>query len=118
MNMDWKKVYKLPFRCDDYNYVWADNGTMTLTFDIDYCEEDKRDVILKVVNKLNGDSSVKFKKKFELIDDIEFYYDNEFVFTIRGWGHLTSPGGLKLSEDKAANIQDDFAKWILNTLNS
>ena len=116
--MDWKEVYKLPFKYDDYNYVWADNGTMTLTFDIDYCEEDKRDVILKVVNKLNGDSSIKFKNKFELKDDIEFYYDNEFVFTIRGWGHLTSPGGRNLSMDEAANIQDDFAQWILKTLNN
>ena len=88
---------------------------MTLTFDIDYCEEDKRDVILKVVKKLNGDSSIKFKKKFEL-EEIEFYYDNEFVFTIRGWGHLT--GVLKLSEIEAEKTQDDFALWILETLNS
>ena len=113
--MDWKKVYKLPFKYDDYNYVWADNGTMTLTFDIDYCEEDKRDVILKVVKKLNGDSSIKFKKKFEL-EEIEFYYDNEFVFTIRGWGYLT--GVLKLSEIEAEKTQDDFALWILETLNN
>ena len=89
---------------------------MTLTFDIDYCEEDKRDVILKVVKKLNGDSSIKFKKKFELRDNIEFYYDDEFVFTIRGWGHLT--GVLKLSEIEAEKTQDDFALWILETLNS
>jgi hypothetical protein len=88
---------------------------MTLTFDIDYCEEDKRDIILKVVKKLNGDSSIKFKKKFEL-EEIEFYYDNEFVFTIRGWGHLT--GVLKLSEIEAEKTQDDFALWILETLNS
>jgi hypothetical protein len=113
--MDWRKVYKLPFKYDDYNYVWADNGTMTLTFDIDYCEENKRDIILKVVKKLNGDSSIKFKKKFEL-EEIEFYYDNEFVFTIRGWGHLT--GVLKLSEIEAEKTQDDFALWILETLNS
>jgi hypothetical protein len=53
-----------------------------------------------------------------LKDDIEFYYDNEFVFTIRGWGHLTSPGGRNLSMDEAANIQDDFAQWILETLNN
>ena len=51
-------------------------------------------------------------------DDIEFYYDNEFVFTIRGWGHLTSPGGLHLSEIEAEKTQDDFALWILETLNS
>ena len=116
--MDWKKVYKLPFKYDDYNYVWADNGTMTLTFDIPYCETDNRDMIYNVVNKLNGDSSIKFKKKFELRDEIEFYYDNEFVFTIRGWGHLTSPGGLHLSEIEAEKTQDDFALWILETLNS
>jgi GH24 family phage-related lysozyme (muramidase) len=70
---------------------------------------------LKVVKKLNGDSSIKFKKKFEL-EEIEFYYDNEFVFTIRGWGHLT--GVLKLSEIEAEKTQDDFALWILETLNS
>jgi len=35
---------------------------------------------------------------------------------IRGWGYLIGTGGLNLSAEKAAKIQDDFGNWIVETL--
>ncbi len=40
-----------------------------------------------------------------------------FVFSVRGWGHLTGIGGLHLPENGAARIQDDFIAYILKRLN-
>ena len=54
--MDWKEVYQLPLRSDSGSYVWSNNGTMTFTFDFDYDYGEKRKMIEKIVEKLNGNS--------------------------------------------------------------
>ena len=53
--MDWREVYQLPLRSDSGSYVWSNNGTMTFTFDFDYDYGEKRKMIKKIVEKLNGD---------------------------------------------------------------
>lgn len=42
---------------------------------------------------------------------------NNYIL-IRGWGNLTGTGAHHLPEDEAANIQDTFAEFIVNRLNS
>lgn len=39
------------------------------------------------------------------------------IFDMRGWGHLTGGGGLNLSYEEAAKLQDDLAKKIIETMN-
>jgi hypothetical protein len=117
--MDWREVYQLPFTYDvNGGYVWANNGTMTLTFDFDYDYGERRCIAKKIVDKLNGDTSIKFDSDFTLYDNIYFHYGKEFVFCIRGWGELTSQCCRNLTSEDAANVQDNFAKWILETLNN
>ena len=116
--MDWREVYQLTLRSDSGSYVWSNNGTMTFTFDFDYDYGEKRKMIEKIVEKLNGNSSIKFDSDFTIQDGIDFYYAGEYAFCIRGWGHLTGTGALHLSDAEAVSIQDDFAKWVLETLNS
>ena len=36
---------------------------------------------------------------------------------VRGWGRLTGGGALALPADKAMKIQDDFGRWVAETLN-
>ena len=112
--MDWREIYQLPLRSDSGGYVWSNNGTMTFTFDFDY----DYGIIEKIVEKLNGDSSIKFDSDFTIQDGIDFYYAREYAFCIRGWGHLTGTGALHLSGNEAVSIQDGFAKWVLETLNN
>lgn len=116
--MDWKKVYQLPFKSDEIGYVWANNGTMTLMFGYDCETFEEMNFIKKVVDKLNGDSSIKFDSNFEMKDSIVFYYDNEYSFCVRGWGCLTGVGGYNLSDEEATKTQNEFVNWILETLNS
>ena len=116
--MDWREIYQLPLRYDSGGYVWSNNGTMTFTFDFDYDYGEKRKMIKKIVEKLNGDSSIKFDSDFTIQDGIDFYYAGEYAFCIRGWGHLTGTGALHLSGNEAVSIQDGFAKWVLETLNN
>jgi hypothetical protein len=91
---------------------------MTFTFDFDYDYGEKRKMIEKIVEKLNGDSSIKFDSEFTMQDGIDIYYNGEYAFCVRGWGRLTGVGALHLSDAEAVSIQDDFVKWVLETLNS
>lgn len=38
------------------------------------------------------------------------------IMLVRGWGYLIGTGGLNLSAEEAAKIQDDFGNWIVETL--
>lgn len=41
------------------------------------------------------------------------------VLDIRGWGYLTGTGGgLAIKQELAAEIQDQFAEWVVHTLNA
>lgn len=40
------------------------------------------------------------------------------IALIRGWGMLTGVGGYNLPADKAAEIQDAFAKYCVKMLNN
>lgn len=114
--MNWKTIYKLPLRYDDVGYVWSNNDMMAISFSDNY--DTKQHEVEMIVNRLNGDSSITFDKKFTIQDNIDFYYGNEYAFCIRGWGRLTSSGGYNLTDEQAINIQDSFAEWILETLNN
>lgn len=114
--MNWKDVYKLPLHVQELedghvlNYVWAENGAMSLMFGRGITEHDKY-MIVKVIN---GDINKAIP---------ELSYDNGTIkhgdrdlVTIRGWGHLTGVGGLNLDGEKAAEIQDEFAKYVFERL--
>lgn len=55
----------------------------------------------------------------------EFFYKNGEIFEkesgkmilyLRGWGYLTGIGGLNLSGEEAATIQDEFGAYIVEKL--
>ena len=78
--MNWREVYQLPLRSDSGSYVWSNNGTMTFTFDFDYDYGEKRKMIKKIVEKLNGNSSIKFDSDFTIQDGIDFYMLANMLF--------------------------------------
>ena len=74
----------------------------------------------KIVELLN-DPTIKFEPKNKL--NLKFNEDNAIIYNddkefiiIRGWGHLT--GTLNLDGESASKIQNDFANYILETLNN
>lgn len=113
---DWTGVWQLPLSYD-YGYAFSENRVMALTFD---CDDDEAQ---KIVDVINGDSNEKITNLH--YDETEFFNfsiksDDESIkkplFCVRGWGHLIGPGGLGLSEERAAELQDEFIEFIKERL--
>lgn len=120
--MDFKNFYKLPLKLDfDGDLVFTKDDVRAFDFNIKYPEY--RDIknqqfIIDIINNKNEN-----KNKIPLVYSQGTIYvrgkekDNtilkEFII-IRGFGHLT--GTLKLTDNKAKVIQDNFAKFIIKQL--
>ena len=118
---NFKKYYKFPLHADNMGvYVKTIDEEKALMFTVSL--ED--DVIQNIVDKLNGKSKKKiFSKTFSkwyIQNGIEIWYATTKVMIIRGWGmlHGIGNGCYKLPEEEAIKIQDEFAQYVVDTLNS
>lgn len=124
--MNFKKYFKLPLRLDfDGDLVFTDDDLRAFDFTtkkdykkFDFSDKNSQQLIVGIINgdvKMSSTGSMVYSQGTIYIRDKE--KDNnilrEFII-IRGYGHLT--GTLKLNENKAKSIQDDFAKFIIKQL--
>lgn len=129
----WRDVWTLPLHFEQYCPFMMLDSKSIRAFDFewraweDYDHEfDRATEYLKkrIVDKLNGEQA-----EIDLLKD--FKYDGGMIratytvngkeydiMLIRAWGHLTGTGGLHLPVKKAAELQDGFGKYIIDTLNS
>lgn len=131
---DWKEVYVLPLELDKHAdfMAWGDNKNINaLDFDYNFWDDVnnmdyKTSLKIKnqIIDKINGVDGIVIEEVYNFTYDDGVFYaylakdqQKYEVFTIRGWGHLTSPGGLHLTGNEAAKIQDDFGAYILERLN-
>ena len=73
----------------------------------------------KIINILNGDDSQSIEHPLKYEDGyISIKKEDKWfkIMLVRGWGYLIGTGGLNLSAEEAAKIQDDFGNWIVETL--
>ena len=126
---NFNEVYKFPLRADKYlpSMVWTADGNSAFDFvtgtndDIEVDEFITLETANKYLDVINGKQKSQFTETF-VYEDSYIYYkdDNEDlhpVISIRGWGHLISPGGLNLSVEDAIKVQDDFGNYIVEKLN-
>lgn len=75
--------------------------------------EQQNDIIALVNGEKKGtvEGTVTYDK-----DEGTIKIDGKILLLVRGWGHLTSPGGLNLPSETAAFLQDAFAEHIVNKL--
>ena len=106
----WEEVYKLPLVYDGYNYAWSNNDNMALMFEFGLSNEDCQ----RIVNILNDKAEGNIENLTH--DAHEFFADGQYIFCVRGWGFLTGIGGLNLSQEKAAELQDGFINFIYEKL--
>lgn len=110
---EFNKYFKLPLVHDDIAsfMVWDSDDNRAF----DFCFDDK-ETQKKIVNKLNGKESKSIDNELSFEDGF-VYADGIKLLFIRSWGRLTGTGGgLGLSPEKAAEIQDGFCQWIIDTL--
>lgn len=111
---NWKDIYKLPLVLDDIiRWVWDSNDNFVFQFTTDD-EETTKNIIDLLNNK--SDISIIGNKFYHINGSVYDNQDNQIIL-IRGWGNLTGTGSHNLKEEEAANIQDTFAEYIVNTLN-
>lgn len=110
--MDWRKVWELPLKADDYgSYAWGNNDTMALTVDVD-----DYTLLEEIVDAIN-DTKPFTRGGVWTAKGCDIFCNEEYVMCARGWSELTSPNCLGLSQKEAAETQDDFIEYILSKLN-
>lgn len=110
--MTWRDAFELPFQADCLGvYIYDDNERVVLNVGVD---EDYR---LKILNVLNGGKEYFIHLPFTAEDGRIRDSAGKVVLVVRGWGYLTGTGGLNLSPEEAAKIQDELQEWIVNKLN-
>ncbi len=117
--MTFKEVYKFPLKVDEYCPIitWTDNKQRAFDWCVDVSPEKQQELI----DMINGTKQRQFKYKFYR-EGIKIYSENPIfkgkpILLIRGWGYLTSIGGLHLDVNTAAQIQDEFGDYIVEQLN-
>lgn len=111
--MTFRDIYEFPLRLDRViDWVYDNKNQFVFQFetDNDYWNS-------AIVAILNGEYEPTTKRNF-VHDRGEITEDGELFIVIRGWGNLTGTGALNLPDDDAANIQDTFANFIVERLNS
>jgi len=123
------EVYKLPLHTDSYaiSMVWTADLNSAFDFvtgtkdDIEYNDLISLKTVNQYLDVINGKQKSEFTQTFVYEDSYIYYKDDNGdlcpVISIRGWGHLISPGGLNLSTEDAIKIQDDFGNYIVEKLN-
>lgn len=111
--MDFKEIYKLPFRIIiDGMCAMSSNNVKTFTaFDPASQVELKR-----IIDILNGDSTIKYDRNSIRAEKDAIYVNKESIILVRGWGYLTGSGGLGMNPNDAAKLQDEFIEWIVDTI--
>ena len=115
----YKEYFKFPLK-RRYSKVFTDDFGMALDFvlpmmsnNVFNISEENKDNVVKI---LNGEkATIEPKLKLEYKDGTIYSNGQEFM-CVRSWGRLTGIGGYNLPFEKAAAIQDDFAKFVIDTL--
>ena len=114
---NFKKYYKFPLHADDMGvYVRTIDNQKALMFAVSLNDE----VIQNIVDKLNGESNKSTLVKWHIKNGTEVWFGDMKIMIVRGWGMLHGTGKCcyKLLEDEAIKIQDEFAKYVIDILNS
>lgn len=108
------KEFKMPLQLDDMGmYVFDAEGKMCLQFITNISEEIKQ----AIVDKINGNPTTVNTPEITY-KETEYFAFDECIMLQRGWGYLTGTGSLNLKPEEAVKIQDDFAQFVIDKINT
>ena len=125
--MKFKEIYSFPLKLDVFgDIVLTSDNERAFDFFEDMPEEGyilSNELQHSLIGCLNNEN-VHF-----LIKDASYIYKDASIYividnkpllfiVIRGWGYLTSTGRLQLPLEKAKQIQDEFAQFIIDKLST
>lgn len=126
-NMTFQEAYKLPLSYDGGFIVFTADGRRAFDFANNYIfdcpvimgKSEMMDIVRMINGEYDGLEEVEIGDNMFIAynsKDATITLDGKEFIIIRGWGHLTGSGGLRLSEEQAVKIQDDFAEFIIKQL--
>lgn len=111
-NLTFKDVYIPPFKVGDLEiYTFSSNGIKTFTAFGDKAQAHMN----HIVSLLNGELTEKYDKSDVIVDKDKLYVKGSLIM-VRGWGTLIGSGGYGFNPTDAVKIQDDFIKWVVDTI--
>lgn len=121
---DFKEYFKFPLKIE-YMKVYTNDGNMAFDFYFNKnIQGGTKPLVIseslraELVGTINGTNNKTTEAPLSYKDGIIYHIDREFIL-MRGWGHLTGRGGgLGLDVEVAMEIQDEFAQYIIDKLNT
>ena len=114
---NFKDYYTFPLQMDK-NFtikVFTKDHKMAFDWIVDISDKIK----FEIINKLNTPNiKTTLKSGGFSYKDGYILKDEYKIILIRGWGMLTGCGAFNLPTDEALKIQNEFANYITNTLNT
>jgi len=122
--MNWQEAYELPLKLWGVGQTKVFTAENNMAFDFMFemfrdeypkmrliSDENKLDIVALINGEKKGaiEGEVTYDREQQTIN-----VDGNVILIIRGWGHLT--GTLNLQPEKAAFLQDEFAKYIVEKL--
>lgn len=104
------EIYKPPFHISE-PFIFSSNGVMAFTI-----LTGDNELIWKILNALNEEDAHLDLDGITCKDDVFILKDGKNILMVRGWGHLTGCGALKLPDKEAIVIQDAFRDWVLGKI--
>ena len=112
--------YKLPFsdkhKC---GWVYDSEDDFAFQFELEF-DPAIQDEVLTFINGSEKSTKERFRRHSEDPTIIQIQSDEGFwsdFISIRGWGNLTGTGAHNFSEEKAIDIQENLANWLIWKLN-
>lgn len=105
-------IFKAPYTTDGAYIYDANNQMCLMSAD---CGNYPEDMMKRICEIINGSKPTQGNPSVSM-DGPNIYLNGDILAVVRGCGYLTGTGGLNLSPDEAAKIQDDFASFVVNCL--
>ena len=106
-----------------FHYFWgyvSDNfDHSAFSLDLDRDENNPYIILLcnRIANVLQTGEELKEKyENLEIKDCCDLYWEGLRIGSFRGWGYLTGPGGLHLSDDRARELQDQMIDYVMTRI--
>lgn len=112
------QFYTLPFSDDgSCSYIYDDKGNFAFMIVPNLTEQQVEKILVSINSEEYKPLIYKEKITLEYIKSIKTINMNGKPFIIiRGWANLTSPNSFNFSSEKANEIQDNLAEWIISKL--
>lgn len=105
-------IFKAPYTTDGV-YIYDNNNQMCLM--AGDCANYPDEMMTRICEILNGTKPTSGNQGV-CSDGPNIYLNEDLLLVVRGLGYLTGIGGLRLNNEEAAKVQDDFALFVVNCL--